>query len=1139
MGLKVFLSYAHDANAALVQRIGRDLEAVGHAPWIDTAEIKSGDDWRRTILDGLEDTDVTLAFLSRHAVREVGVCLDEIALALGVKYGNLATILVEPEQDVQPPVSVSHIQWLDMSGWAAQDDAWYQDRLRAILNLLADPETHRFRGEIEDLESRLHPITQAADIPPLIDGFVGREWVAAAVDTWRRSEPRRRVFRLTGGPGAGKSAFAAWLTHYQRGNVVGLNLCKWNDEDRSDPRRVLRTLAFLLATRLPDYRRRLLDRFRRHDPDGHELDRKGAAAMAHWLLAEPLALIDGGRRRDRCVLLIDALDETLCDNVSELADLLAELAPKLPAWLALLLTSRPDFPVAASLSHIAPFRLDAEGSAANTSDLLDYARRWLATPERTPAAADALIARVVAAAAGNFMYLCRLRAAVDEFGLDLNAPGPLPQGLSGLYRLWFRRQFPDAARYRTETAPLLEVLVAASRPVPVGLLRSMFGWDVPTEARLLDSLGSLFEERPDGVTPFHASLREWLTDRRQSGAEYVVDRARGSRLLADALWLRLVALLATPAGTLPDAFTLAELPMQMAPQDTADQLAHIAAAGGWEPVVGQIGDIVRIMQQEFEWRSALDWLGLLDRLGTAVAGAGWEARRWGYVETGDIWLTIGETDAALLAFGDSHEFASRLAAADPGNAQWQRDLSVSHLKIGDVLSAQGDLPRALDAFRAAMDISARLADADPGNAEWQRDLSISHERIGDVLRAQGDLPRVLDAFRAAMDIRARLADADPGNAQWQRDLSVSHDKIGDVLSAQGDLPARARRVPRRHGHQRPRSPTPTPATPNGSATSRSATNKIGDVRSAQGDLPARARRVSRRHGHPRPPRRRRPRQRPMAARPLGQPRQDRRRAQRAGRSAGARSTRSAPPWTSAPASPTPTPATPNGSATSRSATSGSATCSARRAICRARSTRFALPWTSAPASPTPTPATPNGSATSRSATTRSATCSARRAICRRALDAFRAAMDIRARLADADPGNAQWQRDLSVSHERIGDVLRARAICRRALDAFRAAMAIRARLADADPGNAQWQRDLSISHEQDRRRAQRAGRSAARARRVSRRHGHPRPPRRRRPRQRPMAARPVILVRADRQPVAGPGRYAGCPCRLPGGPPDR
>ncbi len=296
----------------------------------------------------------TLAFLSRHAVREGGVCLDEIALAMGMRHGNLATILVEPENEVQAPVSVSHIQWLDMSDWAAQDDAWYQEKLRAILDLLADPETHRFRGEIEQLEQLLHPITQAADIPPLIDGFVGREWVVKAVEDWRCSAPQRRVFWLTGGPGAGKSAFTAWMTHYQRGNVVCLNLCKWNDEDRSDPRRVLRTLAFLLATRHRDYRRRLLDRFRLHDPTGEELKNKGAAAMFHWLLAEPLQLIDGGRRRDRCVVVIDALDETLRDGVSELTDLLADLAPKLPHWIAVLLTSRPDFPIAASLSHIAP-----------------------------------------------------------------------------------------------------------------------------------------------------------------------------------------------------------------------------------------------------------------------------------------------------------------------------------------------------------------------------------------------------------------------------------------------------------------------------------------------------------------------------------------------------------------------------------------------------------------------------------------------------------------------------------------------------------------------------------------------------------------------------------------------------------------
>ena len=458
------------------------------------------------------------------------------------------------------------------------------------------------------------------------------------MEAWRTSQPQRRIFRLTGGPGAGKSAFSAWLAHYQRANVVGLNLCKWNDEDRSDPRRVLRTLAFLLATRLPDYRRRLLDRFRRHDPQGEELDRKGAAAMFHWLLAEPLHLIDGGRRRDRCVLLIDALDETLRNDTSELADLLAELAPKLPAWLALLLTSRPDFPIAASLSHIAPFRLDAEGSTANADDLRDYARQWLATPARSQAAADALIARVVGAAAGNFMYLRKLREAVEEFALDLDAPGQLPQGLSGLYRLWFRRQFPAAAAYRAEFAPILEVLVAASRPVPVDLLRTMFGWDVPTEARLLQALGSLFEERPDGVTPFHASLRDWLTDRRQSGAEFVVDTARGSTRLTAAMWGRF---LATQAGSLPDAFTIAELPAQLERQDTAALVTLLDGHGDFEPIAERTKGVVDALEARVAWRAVLAWLSALDRLAETQGDAGLPWRCYALWRRAERWAPWG------------------------------------------------------------------------------------------------------------------------------------------------------------------------------------------------------------------------------------------------------------------------------------------------------------------------------------------------------------------------------------------------------------------------------------------------------------------------------------------------------------------
>ena len=73
----------------------------------------------------------------------------------------------------------------------------------------------------------------------------------------------------------------------------------------------------------------------------------------------------------------------------------------------------------------------------------------------------------------------------------------------------------------------------------------------------------------------------------------------------------------------------------------------------------------------------------------------------------------------------------KLAAADPGNLEWQRDLSVNYSKTGDVLGALGRNEEALDIYRKDLAITTRLAAADPGNALWQRDLSISYERLGD------------------------------------------------------------------------------------------------------------------------------------------------------------------------------------------------------------------------------------------------------------------------------------------------------------------------------------------------------------------------------------------------------------------------
>ena len=178
-----------------------------------------------------------------------------------------------------------------------------------------------------------------------------------------------------------------------------------------------------------------------------------------------------------------------------------------------------------------------------------------------------------------------------------------------------------------------------------------------------------------------------------------------------------------------------------------------------------------------------------DRLAKADPGnAGWQRDlSVSYDSVGDVLKEQGNLPEALKSYQASLAIADRLAKADPGNAGWQRDVYASLWYVADVKISQGDLNSALADLRRGQDIMERLAKADPGNAGWQRDLSVSYDRVGDVLKAQGNLPEALKSFQASLAIADRLAKADPGNAGWQRDLSVTHEDVGDVLAVQGNL----------------------------------------------------------------------------------------------------------------------------------------------------------------------------------------------------------------------------------------------------------------------------------------------------------------------------------------------------------------
>jgi hypothetical protein len=62
----------------------------------------------------------------------------------------------------------------------------------------------------------------------------------------------------------------------------------------------------------------------------------------------------------------------------------------------------------------------------------------------------------------------------------------------------------------------------------------------------------------------------------------------------------------------------------------------------------------------------------------------------------------------------------------------------------------------LQSFQASLAIRDRLAKDDPGNAGWQRDLSVSYERLGDMLSRGGNSAEAIASFERALAIYEAL-----------------------------------------------------------------------------------------------------------------------------------------------------------------------------------------------------------------------------------------------------------------------------------------------------------------------------------------------------------------------------------------------
>lgn len=124
---------------------------------------------------------------------------------------------------------------------------------------------------------------------------------------------------------------------------------------------------------------------------------------------------------------------------------------------------------------------------------------------------------------------------------------------------------------------------------------------------------------------------------------------------------------------------------------------------------------------------------------------------WAHVNLGDVYLYVDlRPSLARVEYEKAEAIARQLAAADPSDAQAQRDLSISYERLGDVTLQAGQPARALEYYTQGLEIRQKLAAADPSNTKAQTDLMISYMKLGSAEALGGSYSKSAAWYRQAL-----------------------------------------------------------------------------------------------------------------------------------------------------------------------------------------------------------------------------------------------------------------------------------------------------------------------------------------------------------------------------------------------------
>ena len=551
--LKLFFSYGHEErNQPIIELIRNKLENERHHKvWIDTKSIAHSADWRREIQEGITSSNSVVAFLSRYAMRKTdghpGVCLDELSIAVCTPEVTIVTILLEPEKEVNAPPTISSIQRLDMSDWkekyeigGKEFENYFNEKFALILEAVESDKTFRFHGEVEGLRKSLLPETGKSRYYDLLSKpMIGREWLTDIFAKYLADRNTDRFFCIFGGPGYGKSQFVANAIHYNPQVVAGY-FFEWNLQDAYSVKTFICSIAFQMATMLPDYRCALIQklkengRFLTAEEDGDRLisnldwlREKTDAALFSFLITD-IVLIDG--QRDNKLVVVDGVDEAVYRGKNPLAELLcSDVVQRLPSWLKILLTAREEEEIRLLFQKLEAKEISLDRSESKT-DIERYLHFRLDGYIEKGDISEDIIDKITNRCENTFIFAEKLCDAYELDPTILSAEDRLPKNINGLYFDYFNRLFQKSS-YDEVKVPLA-LLAANNGEMSVSIFKQILEWDDARLTWFLELMRSFIrnsvDENKHRIVFYHKTMNEWIVDRYAAG-KYSVDKEQGKK----------------------------------------------------------------------------------------------------------------------------------------------------------------------------------------------------------------------------------------------------------------------------------------------------------------------------------------------------------------------------------------------------------------------------------------------------------------------------------------------------------------------------------------------------------------------------------------------------------------------------------